>query len=93
MAISSRPENDRNLPKGAASVIGGMPPPWRNHRDPPGADTPTATAASSLPIRVAIRRQKSCSHAWGDTDARATSSLASPPDTKPAVDEPSNTSM
>src|SRR4028119_381456 len=25
-----------------------MPPRWRTHRDPPGPDTPTTTAASSL---------------------------------------------
>jgi len=25
-----------------------MPPPWRNHRDPTGVDTPTTVAASSL---------------------------------------------
>src|SRR4051794_10042385 len=34
-----------------------MPPPWRNHRDPTGPDTPTAVAASSLETPVAISRQ------------------------------------
>ena len=34
-----------------------MPPPWRNHRVPTGADTPTAAAASSLETPVAISRQ------------------------------------
>lgn len=28
--------------------MGGMPPRWRNQRDPTGVDTPTAVAASSL---------------------------------------------
>src|SRR3954465_10613343 len=35
-----------------------MPPRWRNHRDPTGPDTPTATAASSLVNPSAILRQK-----------------------------------
>src|SRR3954464_12712196 len=34
-----------------------MPPPWRNHRDPTGPDTPTATAASSLLMPSAILAQ------------------------------------
>src|SRR3954452_20921433 len=35
-----------------------MPPRWRNHRDPTGPDTPTATAASSLVNPSAILAQK-----------------------------------
>src|SRR4051794_31713117 len=35
-----------------------MPPRWRNHRDPTGPDTPTATAASSLVNPSAILTQK-----------------------------------
>src|SRR4051794_39650774 len=35
-----------------------MPPRWRNHRDPTGPDTPTATAASSLVNPSAILSQK-----------------------------------
>src|SRR3954451_21893038 len=34
-----------------------MPPRWRNHRDPTGPDTPTATAASSLLMPSAILAQ------------------------------------
>ncbi|MDP9461898.1 MAG: hypothetical protein M3Q22_17130 [Actinomycetota bacterium] len=40
-----------------AKDSGGIPPPWRNHRDPTGADIPHATAASSLDNPAAIRRQ------------------------------------
>src|SRR5674476_933250 len=34
-----------------------MPPPCRNHRDPTGPDTPTASAAASLVNPSPIRRQ------------------------------------
>jgi putative transposase len=56
-AISSRSANDRYRPDGPVSVIEGMPPRSRNHRDPTGPDTPHATAASSLVIPPAILTQ------------------------------------
>src|SRR6185437_602828 len=56
-AMSSRSEKDRYLPDTGASSIGGIPPACRNHRDPTGADTPHATAASSLVSPAAICTQ------------------------------------
>jgi hypothetical protein len=56
-AMSSRSEKDRYLPDTGASSIGGIPPAWRNHRDPTGPDTPHATAASSLVSPRAICTQ------------------------------------
>ena len=56
-AISSRSANDRYLPDGGLSWIDGMPPRSRNHRVPTGADTPQATAASSLVSPSAIFTQ------------------------------------
>jgi len=55
--MSSRSEKDRYLPDTGASSIGGIPPACRNHRDPTGADTPHATAASSLVSPAAICTQ------------------------------------
>jgi hypothetical protein len=55
--MSSRSEKDRYLPDTGASSIGGIPPAWRNHRDPTGPDTPHATAASSLVTPRAICTQ------------------------------------
>lgn len=44
------------LPRaGRASEIGGMPPAWRNHRLPAGADTPTFSAASAEMMPVPSR--------------------------------------
>ena len=56
-AMSSRSEKHRYLPDTGASSIGGIPPACRNHRDPTGADTPHATAASSLVSPAAICTQ------------------------------------
>ena len=56
-AISSRSANDKKRPDGGTKLIEGMPPPWRNHRVPTGADTPHATAASSLVKPSAIFAQ------------------------------------
>jgi transposase InsO family protein len=55
--MSSRSEKDRYLPDTGASSIGGIPPAWRNQRDPTGPDTPHATAASSLVSPRAICTQ------------------------------------
>lgn len=41
-------------------LIGGIPPPSRNHRGPNGIDTPHATATCSLENPSAILRQNSC---------------------------------
>src|SRR4029453_10728983 len=44
-----------------------MPPPWRNHRDPTGADTPQASAASSLdnPSAILVQNRRSISRRTG----------------------------
>src|SRR3954470_18972591 len=44
-----------------------MPPRWRNHRDPTGPDTPTATAASSLlsPSAILAQNARSTSRRGG----------------------------
>ena len=44
-----------------------MPPPLRNHRDPTGADTPQASAASSLdnPLAIFVQNRRSISRLTG----------------------------
>src|SRR4051812_44101377 len=44
-----------------------MPPRWRNHRNPTGPDTPTATAASSLlsPSTILTQNARSTSRRRG----------------------------
>jgi len=44
-------EKDRYRPDSGARVIGRIPPASRNHREPTGDETPTATAACSLEFR------------------------------------------
>ena len=60
-AISSRSANERYRPDSGLAedlnVDGGMPPAFRNHRAPTGADIPAANAASSLVIPFAIPDQ------------------------------------
>lgn len=58
---SSRSANDRHLPEIGLDMNSGMPPRCRNQRVPTACDTPTASAAFSLVIPVAICIQNSLS--------------------------------
>src|SRR4029079_2149661 len=66
-AMTSPAEKDRYLPDTGASSIGGIPPACRNHRDPTGADTPHATAASSpvSPASICTQNARSRSRRTG----------------------------
>ncbi len=55
--ISSRSENDRYRPQTGCARIKGIPPRCRNQRVPTAGATPTASAAFSLVIPVAICAQ------------------------------------
>lgn len=55
--ISSRLANDRYLSDTGFDINNGIPPRCRNQRDPPACDTPTASAAFSLVMPVAISTQ------------------------------------
>lgn len=55
--ISSRSANDKYLPDMGLDMNSGMPPLCRNQRVPTACDTPTASAAFSLVIPVAICAQ------------------------------------
>jgi hypothetical protein len=50
--------NDTYRPDTAANVIAGIPPAWRNHRQPTADDTPATAAASSLDDPPSVASQK-----------------------------------
>jgi hypothetical protein len=66
-AISSRSANDRYRPDKGFKSSEGIPPRWRNHRDPTGLDTPHATAASPLlnPSAILTQNKRSTSQLTG----------------------------
>jgi hypothetical protein len=70
-----------------------MPPAWRNQRDATGVDTPTSSAASSVRLPCAIKRQTSAPHAGLASAGPPSASPAAKPDPPAADVAPSNTSV